>query len=567
MQFQFENPNDEGEAPSAPPRKVVAIGLMAYTGAVPVETKRALREFEFLAWKKGWETICLDSVGNCRLHDARNALVAHFRHSEATDLLFIDADTYSTAEALVRICEVPLDFVGIAVTGRDQEVNWNVRWLPGRPFLVPFDPVTGELTFDGMIEVDAVGTGIVRISRKVFDEIERADPENWYTEPNAPHRKAQRFFDFPMIDHLSWGEDLTFCKRWRALGGPIYVYPRATSWHIARVQHQANLHEWLTTIPESVAEKGLESLGEDVRKAVRSRIEVKGEALPSVAMLVPSRGRAGALKQNLERIIATMERPSTRIVVAFDEDEAELYEGVDRHAQIVLSCAPREDTMSAKYERCFRAVKADHYVVWADDIVMKTPGWDRVLAEAAVREFPDGIGAVYFGTPIVPTAISPGLSYTSKLVEKVGRFVEPGYPYSWFCVDTANHEIAAMIGRIARIGSEVEIGAVSLGKTQGLRDSFFWRKYFDALRPEREMIARRVISDPEFVATPEEKRDLILGIPAMRERFFAEGFPLRHAANAARIEEALAESAPVDERYLRAKRAAEIRLDELVEVL
>lgn len=558
--------------------KLIGIGLMAYDGELPVEVQEMLRGFDHLVWSRGWQTQLIRSVGNCRVHHARNALVTAAIDANVNDLLLIDKDNYTSPETLMRICEAPLDYVGLVIRGRDREVIWNVRWITERPYVVAQNPATGEPDENGFVEVDGIGTGILKLSRACLDRMVSSYSERWYHDLSAPGGKSIELFSFPVEEHLAWGEDLAFGRLWKALGGKIWIDPHATTWHLARVWHEGNIGQWLRQGGEQqqpeVNLAGLQANAQALEALTKDLVDITREVdrrrnlppLPKVAMLIPTRGRPDSLLENLKITIANSKLDDTSILVGVDYDEVDLYDmvwrelGLDKK-KVVVSTSPREDDMGSKYNRCHRdSPAADLYVLFADDIAMATPGWDVTLAEQARRAFPDNIGVVYFGTPPVPTAMSPGLAITAGLIEKMGYFARAGFPSSWFCSDTTQYEIATMIDRVHRIGSLVELTHKGLGKSRGVRDSVFWRAYFDALRPEREEIARKIIKSNDFKVSDAHRVALWNDIQHKRALLHMEGEPLRNQKNAKHVEQAVAFDAPADERYLRVKRAAEAHL-------
>ena len=181
---------------------------------------------------------------------ARNTCVAHFlAHPEFTHLFFIDADIEFSPEVFLRIVDSGRDVtcacypqkvvrwqhVASAVASgstsvselRDAGLNYNLNVSPGAV-------IDGE----GYLKVSYCGTGFMAIRRGVFDVMRAAYPELKYVNITLDEPAAREhnwlFFD-TMLDpetrqYLS--EDYAFCKRWRDLGGEVFVHAASSLTHI-----------------------------------------------------------------------------------------------------------------------------------------------------------------------------------------------------------------------------------------------------------------------------------------------------------------------------------------------
>lgn len=180
-------------------------------------------------------------IGNSNLPRARNELVAEFLASEATDCIFVDSDMSWKPEDVIRLLASEQLYVGavgkkkVAVSDKDPE-GWCVRFLPdGRDGL--------EQDALGAIKVAGVGTGMVRISREVFERLAAAHPE-WKRPGLASQKPAVRswyfkFFRFPEDDDR--GEDYFLCDAWRELGGSIWIDPEIRLGHAGSTEFSGDI--------------------------------------------------------------------------------------------------------------------------------------------------------------------------------------------------------------------------------------------------------------------------------------------------------------------------------------
>jgi hypothetical protein len=106
----------------------------------------------------------------------------------------------------------------------EEPLKWCVRFLPGaRPDAL------------GHLEVDAVGSAFLMISRSVFEAMISAHP-GWkltghLNMPPEAQATYYRFFRFP-LDEDEGGEDYEFCYQWRALGGQVWIDPSIKLIHV-----------------------------------------------------------------------------------------------------------------------------------------------------------------------------------------------------------------------------------------------------------------------------------------------------------------------------------------------
>jgi hypothetical protein len=282
-----------------------------------------------------------------------------------------------------------------------------------------------------------------------------------------------------------------------------------------------------------------------------------------IAFCVASRGNPRQLFESLKRTLHSCALPATKAIVGLDADdptlaEAEALLGALGGGRIVVSTAPREDSIGAVYNRCAAAVDADIYLNAADDFMILTPGWDALVAKEA-SVFPDGIGMIGVGPLPFPNSVLPAVEATTRgLIDKMGYFIQPHTPYWW--MDNWLYEIAAMIGRTHYMPMDVEF--VGPMRTRGLREIVYWANFFSKMRAHRCAIAKSILSSPDLLMSAERRQELFDGMDdmcAMFERSLA--FLIERAS----VEgaEAVGFDAPDDERYRRIKARSMRVLEEL----
>lgn len=150
--------------------------------------------------------------GNCHVDDARNNIVQDFLLSDCTDLVFIDADVSWKPEDLIKLCRYDCDLIGGVYPFRREgsSKTMPVRLMEG-----------ARIDDDGLIEVEGLPTGFMRIRRHVIETLVKG--ADHYRNRGELRSQAPILFERVFKDGTRWGGDLNFCNKWRATGGKIYA--------------------------------------------------------------------------------------------------------------------------------------------------------------------------------------------------------------------------------------------------------------------------------------------------------------------------------------------------------
>jgi hypothetical protein len=183
---------------------------------------------------------------------ARNELVTLFlKHSEATHLMFIDADIGFSPDQVLRLLHFNVDTAAGAYPLK--QIDWakaeraikagrsDVRSAALHYVLAWEDPASIQVK-DGFARVKRTGTGFLLIRRSVIQKMCEAYPQLRHAAPlyaGHPCDTDARWALFDcMIDpdtgeYLS--EDYAFCRRWRDLGGEVWLDTTSKLNHIGPV--------------------------------------------------------------------------------------------------------------------------------------------------------------------------------------------------------------------------------------------------------------------------------------------------------------------------------------------
>jgi len=182
-------------------------------------------------------------VGQSNLPRARNQLAAEFLASDHTDLIFIDSDMGWNAGDVVRLLASGQDLIGGAGCRRIDRPDadpdkWCCRLLPDSEERLSLDEMNA-------VEVLAIGTGFLRISRRVFEAMIEAHPE-WKRDggkgmPEPVRAAYHQFFRFDPDCPNETSEDYHFCDRWRTLGGRVWLDTEIALTHVGTHEYGGSI--------------------------------------------------------------------------------------------------------------------------------------------------------------------------------------------------------------------------------------------------------------------------------------------------------------------------------------
>lgn len=212
------------------------IAMPAYTGVVHMGTMRSLFTDLIALIKRGDTFTFIDDIGNALIADSRGIIATRFLESDADMLIFIDSDVAWEEGALLRLIDAPVDLVAGIYPYRRDPIEYPVHYLD-KPELWA-DPETG------LLEVKSVATGFTKFSRNCLEMMVKEYPEKHIYSSD----RTKTFY--PLFEHIfedgyKWGEDYSFCIRWRKIGGKVWIDPEMKMGHIGNKIFQGHLGNWL----------------------------------------------------------------------------------------------------------------------------------------------------------------------------------------------------------------------------------------------------------------------------------------------------------------------------------
>jgi hypothetical protein len=195
---------------------------------------------------------------------SRNKMVIHFlRDPSLTHLFWIDSDISFTPQAVSRLLLADRDVV--AGVYPLKTFNWPVDGMPAgttreqfedrytdyafNPIIASGSRVGEALDEDGFIEVAETATGFMCIKREVILRMMKHYPELNYVPdgpPNNPDANLHFLLFDCMVDPDSGrylSEDYAFCRRWRDMGGKVWVDTLSRLVHLGQYNFRGNLVE------------------------------------------------------------------------------------------------------------------------------------------------------------------------------------------------------------------------------------------------------------------------------------------------------------------------------------
>ncbi len=222
-----------------PKRRHIFIATPSHSGQVACEYTKSLISTLPLLAQNGITFTHAFMMNNAIIQDARNRMVAWFMGSTATDMLFIDADISWEPEGLLRLATSPHDVIGGAYRQKREDAElYNIGGMrPGAQRL---------------IEVDYLGTGFLKISRRCIERMIKKYAATKYQDTEG--LECYGLFDVTIEDGKIMGEDVLFCKRWNDMGGKVFLDPDMTLYHIGSKTYRGNFGELIAAAEKKASE-------------------------------------------------------------------------------------------------------------------------------------------------------------------------------------------------------------------------------------------------------------------------------------------------------------------------
>lgn len=226
-----------------PPRRVLIATPIAADGAASIYYVDSLINGFRVAASQNVELFPVYMANDVLIQRARNSLIAIAIDADVDDLIWIDSDIQWQPDDIFRLLDYPVDVVGGTYRKKtDEEEQYPVQ-VAGNT--IPIDPKTG------LLEVDGLGTGFLRMSRKALQALWNDPTAKKYDNNGKIAKWICEILLEPTEEPDMWdmvGEDIVLCHKLQKLGFKIYLDPLLTCNHVGQKVYAGNFAEYLTKL-------------------------------------------------------------------------------------------------------------------------------------------------------------------------------------------------------------------------------------------------------------------------------------------------------------------------------
>jgi hypothetical protein len=214
----FKKPNKTTETSGDFLRgKTVFVATPAYGGWIHLATVDLVFNHIFAKTRPG--RIDWAKMGNeSHILRARNALWTLFLKTDATHLLFLDADVTANFPIINILLTMQKDVIGGMVPLKGFDEKGNRIFSHGQVYREEGD----------LVSVEWVGNACLMISREAAKKyMDFYKPETYEGNPRNPTMAGQEIYDvfgYDVVDRRYLSEDEFICKRFREMGIEVFMY-------------------------------------------------------------------------------------------------------------------------------------------------------------------------------------------------------------------------------------------------------------------------------------------------------------------------------------------------------
>lgn len=197
---------------------------------------------------------------------SRNQICSKFLESDFTDLLMIDSDIMYTNESVDRISSHNVPIVGAFYP---KKAPGKTVWVANRT--AQGGPLSTGADEDGLVKVETIGTGFMKIQRHVLEQMRDTKIAKRYIVTGTDIVEYE-FFPFRVVNEKLRSEDWAFCDNAHELGFDVHADTKCVVKHLGSAIYP--LPE--TTVIEKVLKvvKDLQAKGTPIPKELFDALEV-----------------------------------------------------------------------------------------------------------------------------------------------------------------------------------------------------------------------------------------------------------------------------------------------------
>lgn len=210
-------------------RKVL-IGTPCYDGRLDVWYTNSLINTIKLSHEYDVEITPMWVSFDALLQRARNDTIKIALDGDFDDMVWIDSDIEWTPQWFFDLLDHPEDVVGGTYPKKGDKEEYVLRQITRRP-----------IESNGLIEVDGLGTGFVKLSKKAIKHL--WDTSEPYIDPKD-NEERRMIFDVMIKDRSLHSEDIVMFSKLQEAGFKIWLDPKMTCNHTGPKKFQGSFMRW-----------------------------------------------------------------------------------------------------------------------------------------------------------------------------------------------------------------------------------------------------------------------------------------------------------------------------------
>jgi hypothetical protein len=210
----------------------VLLATPAYGGQVTEGYFQSVIGLLHAGYRRGIQIDIMTLTNESLITRGRNEIVATFMGGDWTHLFWVDADIRFAPEHFFKLLDsghevsaTPYAMKGLNWDNMANQAGGSADALRAASIHSVINVLPGASEVDGFIEAYDAGTGFMCLQRSVLERLIAAHPELEYTADTVKGHGGKRWaiFDVMIENGRYLSEDYTFCRRWQALGGVVWV--------------------------------------------------------------------------------------------------------------------------------------------------------------------------------------------------------------------------------------------------------------------------------------------------------------------------------------------------------
>lgn len=214
----------------------VLIGTPSYDGRIDVWFANSLLSTVKMSYEKNVHVHAIYVSYDSLVQRARNSLFKIALEGGYDDLFFIDSDVEWKPEWFFSILERPEPVVGAALVKKDDNKEGYTVQILDKNLKYSAD--------NKLLEVDAIGTGFMKISRFALEKLWKMS-EPYKTDEGEDYRMV---CDLIVKDGVLISEDYVICRKWQSLGYKVWMDPTITINHVGIKKFKGDISSFIKNL-------------------------------------------------------------------------------------------------------------------------------------------------------------------------------------------------------------------------------------------------------------------------------------------------------------------------------